>query len=81
MRRSWIAAWVREGCRWRGEGGGLRNPSVKLCRWEALLVLELEGDLCGDGEAFASGNLEGISESVLKDILNPAVVASLSVTY
>lgn len=44
-------------------------------------MLELEGDLCGDGEAFAPGNLERISESVLKDILNLAVVASLSVTY
>lgn len=52
---------------------------MKLCRWEALLMLELEGDLCGEGDAFGSDSLADLSDSVLLDMLDPAAVVSLSI--
>ncbi len=37
LRSSWIACWVKEGCRWeRGEGGGYLWFSAKLWRWGAM---------------------------------------------
>ena len=42
-------------------------------------MLELEGDLCGDGDAFGSDSLADLSASVLIDMLDPAAAVSLSI--